>query len=45
MFLKNKIILVTGADGFIGSNLTEALVTTGAKAKALSYYNTLHCRC
>lgn len=38
MTLKNKIVLITGADGFIGSHLTEALVKEGAKVKALSYY-------
>jgi len=32
-------ILVTGADGFIGSHLTEALVATGAKVTALAQYN------
>jgi nucleoside-diphosphate-sugar epimerase len=42
MTLKNRKILVTGADGFIGSHLTEALVKEGAKVKALSYYNSLH---
>ena len=31
MLLKNKTILVTGADGFIGSHLTEALVKKNAK--------------
>jgi nucleoside-diphosphate-sugar epimerase len=41
MTLRTKIILVTGADGFIGSHLTEALVREGAKVKALSYYNSL----
>jgi UDP-glucose 4-epimerase len=32
-------ILVTGADGFIGSHLTEALVSAGAKVTALAQYN------
>jgi NAD dependent epimerase/dehydratase len=40
--LKNKKILVTGADGFIGSHLTEILVQKGAKIKALSYYNSFN---
>lgn len=31
--------LVTGADGFIGSHLTEALVKAGYRVKALSQYN------
>jgi len=37
--LKNKKVLVTGADGFIGSHLVEMLVESGARVKALSYYN------
>lgn len=32
-------ILVTGADGFIGSHLTEALVSAGAVVTALAQYN------
>jgi NAD dependent epimerase/dehydratase len=40
--LKNKKILVTGADGFIGSHLTEMLIHKGAKVKALSYYNSFN---
>lgn len=32
-------VLVTGADGFIGSHLTEALVAAGAKVTALAMYN------
>lgn len=32
-------VLVTGADGFIGSHLTEALVRKGAKVTALALYN------
>ena len=42
MNLLNKKILVTGADGFIGSHLTEMLVKRGAKVKALSYYNSFN---
>lgn len=34
--------LVTGADGFIGSHLTEMLLTLGYKVKALSYYNSFN---
>jgi len=40
--IKNKVILVTGADGFIGSHLVEMLVKTGARVKALSYYNSFN---
>jgi nucleoside-diphosphate-sugar epimerase len=32
-------ILVTGAHGFIGSHLTEALVSAGADVTALAQYN------
>jgi len=32
-------VLVTGADGFIGSHLAEGLVTGGAKVRALVMYN------
>jgi len=34
--------LVTGADGFIGSHLTELLLDKGYKVKALSYYNSFN---
>ncbi|MDP7668153.1 MAG: GDP-mannose 4,6-dehydratase [Rhodospirillales bacterium] len=34
-----KKALVTGADGFIGSHLTEALVRAGAHVTALAQYN------
>lgn len=37
-----KSILVTGADGFIGSHLTEELVKQGHKVKAFSYYNSFN---
>lgn len=32
-------VLVTGADGFIGSHLTEELVKNGYEVKAFTYYN------
>ncbi|MGE3063407.1 MAG: SDR family NAD(P)-dependent oxidoreductase [bacterium] len=34
-----KKVMVTGADGFIGSHLTEHLLRKGFKVKALSLYN------
>jgi dTDP-glucose 4,6-dehydratase len=36
---QNKKVLVTGADGFIGSHLTERLVKEGAQVRAFIYYN------
>ena len=35
-------ILITGADGFIGSHLTEMLVTKGHEIMALSQYNSFN---
>jgi nucleoside-diphosphate-sugar epimerase len=39
---KQESVLVTGADGFIGSHLTELLVKEGHKVKALSQYNSFN---
>ncbi len=35
-------VLVTGADGFIGSHLTETLVRQGYKVRAFVYYNSFN---
>lgn len=37
----NKV-LVTGADGFIGSHLTEALLARGCEVRALAQYNSFN---
>lgn len=42
MVLKNKKILVTGADGFIGSHLVETLVDEGYDVRAFVYYNSFN---
>ena len=39
---KNGTILITGADGFIGSHLTEALVRLGYKVRAFVLYNSFN---
>lgn len=38
----SKKILITGADGFIGSHLTEELVRQGHDVKAFVYYNSFN---
>ena len=42
MQLKNKRVLFTVADGFIGSHLTEMLYDKGCQVRALSYYNSFN---
>lgn len=42
MNLHSKTVLITGADGFIGSHLTESLVRECGKVKALSQYNSFN---
>jgi NAD dependent epimerase/dehydratase len=37
-----KTVLVTGADGFIGSHLVEKLLDDGHKVKAFVYYNSFN---
>ncbi len=41
-FLQGKKVLVTGADGFIGSHLVESLASHGCKVKALVMYNSFN---
>ena len=42
MINKEKTVLVTGADGFIGSHLTEALLADGYRVRALAQYNSFN---
>lgn len=42
MKLQGRKILVTGADGFIGSHLTEHLVRNGHDVRAFVYYNSFN---
>lgn len=42
MQFNNKSVLVTGADGFIGSHLVDLLMLKGARVRALSQYNSFN---
>lgn len=42
MSIKGKKVLVTGADGFIGSHLVEALLHHGCNVKAFVFYNSFN---
>ena len=42
MNLRNKKVLVTGADGFIGSHLVEGLLAEGCQVKAFTFYNSFN---
>jgi len=42
MNLKDQSVLITGADGFIGSHLAEMLVPRARKVRALALYNSFN---
>jgi NAD dependent epimerase/dehydratase len=42
MELKSKRVLITGADGFIGSHLAEKLLDENCSVKAFVYYNSFN---
>ena len=42
MNLKDKKVLITGADGFIGSHLVDHLLDKGCDVRAFVYYNSFN---
>ena len=42
MSTTDRLVLVTGADGFIGSHLVEALMARGYRVRALAQYNSFN---
>lgn len=42
MDIRNKNVLVTGSDGFIGSHLVESLLEEGCKVRAFVFYNSFN---
>lgn len=42
MELDKQCVLVTGADGFIGSHLVERLVEQGCRVRAMTFYNSFN---
>jgi len=42
MNLTSKNVLITGSDGFIGSHLTEELLSKGCHVRAFVYYNSFN---
>lgn len=42
MDIAGKLVVVTGADGFIGSHLVEFLIRRGARVRALVLYNSFN---
>ena len=42
MKIENASVLVTGADGFIGSHLVETLVRRGCRVRAFVFYNSFN---
>src|SRR3989338_6100009 len=42
MTMRSKKVLVTGADGFIGSHLVETLVNEGYEVRAFVFYNSFN---